>query len=179
MTPSKPMLFVSHVSEDRAVAMQVVAELEPRGIRCWIAPRDVRPGRPFDDEIAEAIETSVAMLLIFSERCNYNEYILREVTVASDNQKLIIPFRIEDAPPRKGLAVRLSNLHWIDGFMDRGLAVEELTQALSPSSDREQGSEQNKRKKQLEQEEQQRQRSYMGKYLSSIPTYTPVLTTRR
>ena len=69
MTTPEIFLFVSHVSEDRAAAMEIVEELERRGLRCWIAPRDVRPGRPFDDEIAAAIDSSRAMLLIFSERC--------------------------------------------------------------------------------------------------------------
>ena len=45
-------LFVSHVAENRVSAMEIVDELERRGTRCWIAPRDVRPGEPFDDEIA-------------------------------------------------------------------------------------------------------------------------------
>lgn len=49
-------LFVSHVSEDRPAALEIVGELEKRGIRCWIAPRNVRPGHPFDDEIVDAIE---------------------------------------------------------------------------------------------------------------------------
>jgi hypothetical protein len=44
-------LFVSHVSEDRSAALEIVGELERRGFRCWIAPRNVRPGKPFDDEI--------------------------------------------------------------------------------------------------------------------------------
>jgi WD40 repeat protein len=126
-------LFVSHVSEDRAAADEIVAELERRGIHCWIAPRDVRPGRPFDDEIAAAIDASRAMLLIFSERCNDSEYIRREVTVAGESQKIIIPFRIEDAQPRRGLRVRLSDLHWIDGFASRERAIDELTEKLSAS----------------------------------------------
>jgi TIR domain len=92
---SAEYLFVCHVSEDRPVALEVVEELERRGVRCWIAPRDVRPGMPFDDEIADAIEDSSAMLLIFSERCNEKQYIRREVTVAGESKKLIIPFRIE------------------------------------------------------------------------------------
>jgi hypothetical protein len=87
-------LFVSHVNEDRQAALEIVAELEGRDVPCWIAPRDVRPGRPFDDEIAEAIEASRAMLLIFSERCNEHDYIRREITVASESHKVIIPFRI-------------------------------------------------------------------------------------
>jgi hypothetical protein len=84
MTASDIFLFVSHVSEDRSAATEIVAELERRGVPCWMAPRNVRPGKPFDDEIAEAIDASRAILLIFSERCNDSEYIRREITVAGE-----------------------------------------------------------------------------------------------
>ena len=130
MMDSGQYLFVSHVSEDRAAALDIVKELERRGIGCWIAPRDVRPGRPFDDEIVDAIENSRAILLIFSELCNESEYIRREVTVAGESRKLIIPFRIEDAQPRRGLRVRLSDLHWLDGFVARERAIDELIREL-------------------------------------------------
>jgi hypothetical protein len=126
-------MFVSHVSEDRVSALEIVAELERRGIRCWIAPRDVRPGTPFDDEIANAIEASQAMLLIFSEHCNDSAYIRREVTVAGESQKVIIPFRIENAEPKHGLRVRLSDLHWLDGFASREGAVDELVKIFPAS----------------------------------------------
>ena len=129
----KMFLFVSHVSEDRDAALAVVAELERRGMRCWIAPRDVRPGKPFDDEIADAIDASAAMLLIFSERCNDSEYIRREVTVAGESHKVIIPFRIEDASPRRGLRVRLSDLHWIDGFVSRDRAIDDVMRTFGPA----------------------------------------------
>ncbi|MBV9375880.1 MAG: TIR domain-containing protein, partial [Alphaproteobacteria bacterium] len=118
------------VSEDRAEAMEIVAALERRNIRCWIAPRDVQPGHPFDDEISAAIDGCCAMLLVFSDRCNESEYIRREVTVAGESQKLVIPFRIENAQPKHGLRVRLADLHWIDGFIAREQAVEALAQAL-------------------------------------------------
>jgi WD40 repeat protein len=124
-------LFVSHVSEDRAVAMAIVGELERRGVKCWIAPRDVHPGQPFDDEIVDAIEASRAMLLVFSNHCNESDYIRREVTVAGESHKIIIPFRIEDVQPRRGLRVRLSDLHWIDGFVARERAIDELAEHLA------------------------------------------------
>jgi TIR domain-containing protein/von Hippel-Lindau disease tumor suppressor protein len=132
MTAAELFLFVSHVTEDRAAAMEVVEELERRGVRCWIAPRDVNPGKPFDNEIAAAIETSRAMLLIFSEHCNESDYIRREVTVAGESQKVIIPFRIENAQPKRGLRVRLSDLHWIDGFASRERAIDELVKTFHP-----------------------------------------------
>ena len=145
MSGSDLFLFVSHVSEDRAAALQVVGELERRGVRCWIAPRNVRAGKPFDDEIGDAIDACRAMLLIFSERCNDSDYIRREVTVAGEANKVVIPFRIENAQPKRGLRVRLADLHWIDAFVAReqaideamlakvrGQAVEEVIRTLGP-----------------------------------------------
>src|ERR1700733_1001187 len=137
MTPPL-FLFVSHVSEDRAASEAIVGELEHRGVKCWIAPRDVRPGKAFDNEIAYAIENCRAMLLIFSDHCNASEYIRREVTVAGDAGKVIIPFRIEDAQPRRGLRVRLSDLHWIDGFVSRERAIDQVVKTIDSTRVRQQ-----------------------------------------
>jgi hypothetical protein len=154
-------LFVSHVSEDRQAALEIVAELERRDIPCWIAPRDVRPGKPFDDEIAEAIEACRAMLLIFSDRCNEHEYIRREITVAGESRKVIIPYRIEDAQPRRGLRVRLSDLHWIDGFVSRERAVDQVVKTIDPARMRQQEEERRRAEEERRQheEEQRRQRT--------------------
>lgn len=131
MTERAPDFFGSHVSENRATALEIVEALEQRGMRCWIAPRDLRPGTPFDDEIAIAIEASRAMLLVFSDQCNDSEYIRREVTVAGDSQKVVIPFRIENAQPRKALRIRLSDLHWVGGFVSREWAIDEVIKTLA------------------------------------------------
>ena len=128
-------LFVSHVTEDRAAAMQVVEGLERRGIRCWVTPRDVEAGKAYDDEIAQAIDASRALLLIFSEHCNANEYIRREITFAGNARKLIIPFRIENVELKAGLAVRLADLHWIDGFVAREKALDEVQRTIRPRAD--------------------------------------------
>ena len=39
MTTDDFFLFVSYVSEDKSAAYEVIAELERRGARCWIAPQ--------------------------------------------------------------------------------------------------------------------------------------------
>jgi hypothetical protein len=149
-------LFVSHVSEDRPAALEIVDELERRGIPCWIAPRDVHPGKPFDDEIAEAIEACRAMLLVFSEHCNENEYIRREITVAGESQKIIIPFRIENAQPRRGLRVRLSDLHWIDGFVSRERAIDQVVRTIDPDWTRRQEQERRRAEERQRAHEQRR-----------------------
>ncbi|WP_423948599.1 toll/interleukin-1 receptor domain-containing protein, partial [Candidatus Binatus sp.] len=35
-------VFISHSARDKPYADAICAKLESRGIRCWIAPRDVR-----------------------------------------------------------------------------------------------------------------------------------------
>jgi uncharacterized membrane protein YhaH (DUF805 family) len=129
-----PYLFVSHVSENRSDAEKIVSELERRNAKCWIAPRDIPAGSSFDDAIAHAIENCSALLLVFSDKCNESDYIRREVTVAGEEQKLIIPLRIEKAEPKKALKIRLSDLHWIDAFVSREQAIDETLSVLHEKS---------------------------------------------
>jgi hypothetical protein len=72
-------VFISHSTNNRSVANAVCASLESVAIRCWIAPRDVMPGRSYSGEITRAIQQSRAFVLIFSEDSNNSEQVLREV----------------------------------------------------------------------------------------------------
>ncbi|MFC1913837.1 toll/interleukin-1 receptor domain-containing protein [Chloroflexota bacterium] len=38
-------VFISHSSRDRLIAEEVRTALESKNIRCWIAPKDVIPGK--------------------------------------------------------------------------------------------------------------------------------------
>ena len=76
------------------------------------------------------------VLLIFSESiATRANNIRREVTVAGESQKVVIPFRIENAQPKHGLRVRLSDLHWIDGFASRERAIDELVKTFHSPTD--------------------------------------------
>jgi TIR domain/Sulfatase-modifying factor enzyme 1 len=107
-------VFISHSTKNKAVADAVCATLEKAAIRCWIAPRDVQPGRPFAGEITRAINRSKAMVLIFSADSNSSPQILRELQLAADARLHIIPFRIEDLAPNEDLAYYLAGSHWFD-----------------------------------------------------------------
>lgn len=37
-------VFISYSSKDKKVADAIVADMEQHNIRCWYAPRDIRPG---------------------------------------------------------------------------------------------------------------------------------------
>src|SRR6516164_3478420 len=42
-------VFVSYSSKDKHIADAAVATLEAKGIRCWIAPRDIVPGKEWSE----------------------------------------------------------------------------------------------------------------------------------
>jgi hypothetical protein len=107
-------VFISHSTNNRPVANAVCAALERIGIRCWIAPRDVMPGRPYSGEITRAIQQSRAFVLIFSEHSNNSEQVLREVQLAANSRLHIIQFRIDPVVPSDDLEYYLSGPHWLD-----------------------------------------------------------------
>jgi Skp family chaperone for outer membrane proteins len=109
-------VFISHSSQDKPVADAVCAALENASIRCWIAPRDVQPGRSFAGEITRAIQRSKVMVLIFSAYSNTSEQVLREVQLAANSHLHIVQFRIADVLPNDDLEYYLSTPHWLDAL---------------------------------------------------------------
>src|SRR6266436_8339165 len=109
-------VFISHSSQDKPVADAVCAALEGGAIRCWMAPRDVQPGRTFAGEINRAIQRSKVMVLIFSAHSNTSEQVLREVQLAANSHLHIVQFRIQDVLPNEDLEYYLSAPHWLDAI---------------------------------------------------------------
>src|SRR5947207_10334604 len=107
-------VFISHSSNNRTIANAVCAALESIGIRCWIAARDVLPGRSYSGEITRAIQQSRAFVLIFSAHSNNSEQVLREVQLAANSRLHIVQFRIDAVVPSDDLEYYLSGPHWLD-----------------------------------------------------------------
>src|SRR6476469_2180543 len=107
-------VFISNSSNNRTIANAVCAALESAAIRCWIAPRDVMPGRSYSGEITRAIQQSRAFVLIFSEHSNNSEQVLREVQLAANSRLHIVQFRIDAVVPSDDLEYYLSGPHWLD-----------------------------------------------------------------
>ena len=108
--------FISYCSEDKKIADAVCGTLEANKIRCWIAPRDVGPGRTWSSAIIEAIGESAVMVVIFSKHSNASPQVLREIERAVNKGVAIIPFRVEDVVPSKDLEYFISSCHWLDAM---------------------------------------------------------------
>ena len=109
-------VFISHSQADKPAADAACAALEARGIRCWIAPRDIEPGQDWAASIVRAIRGSKIMLLVFSRDANQSIQVQREVERAANSGKVILPLRIDDVVPDEALEYYLSTPHWLDAI---------------------------------------------------------------
>jgi len=109
-------VFISYSSKDKPAADAACAVLESKGIRCWIAPRDIIPGTDWGESIIDALTQSRAFVLVFSSHANSSPQIKREVERAVNHGLPVIPLRIEDVAPIKSLEYFISSPHWLDAF---------------------------------------------------------------
>jgi hypothetical protein len=52
----KRTVFISHSSKDKAIGNEICRFLEANGISCWIASRDVTPGKNYGAAIIDSIK---------------------------------------------------------------------------------------------------------------------------
>jgi hypothetical protein len=109
-------VFISYSSKDKRVADAMCNKLESNGIRCWIAPRNIRAGMDWGGAIMHAINNCQLMVLVFSSNANASQPIKREVERAMSKGVMVVPFRIEDVQPAGSLEFYLSTSHWLDAL---------------------------------------------------------------
>ncbi len=124
-------VFISYASADQDTANKLVSEIERRGIPCWISSRNIRPGEDYQRAIVTAIETSGAVLLLFSQHANESVEIPKELAIASKFRKTIIPARVEDIVPSGSFAYQITTAQFIDLFRGFEKQVEELCAYLA------------------------------------------------
>jgi len=108
------VVFVSHAEQDRVVADAVCAELESKGIPCWVAHRNIVAGQTWGKAIIDAIAQSRLMVLIFSSHANHSPHVTREAERALHRGVPILPIRIENVMPSEDLEYYLSATHWLE-----------------------------------------------------------------
>lgn len=126
-------VFISYSSKNKEAALAICHVLEQNEIRCWIAPRNIPPGLDYGDVIDEAIKTCKTVVVIFSETAAASQYVKSEINVAFEEQKTIIPFRLDDTPLKGQNRLILNKTHWIDAYPDYKTKFNDLVSAVALS----------------------------------------------
>ena len=93
---SEKIVFISYSSKEMETAVLVCNYLEEQGIVCWIAPRNIEAGANYASQIVAAIRRCDTLVMLASESTNVSGHVSNEVSIAFDNKKNIIPFKLHD-----------------------------------------------------------------------------------
>lgn len=129
---SEMSLFVSYATNDASEKAQaLVRALEASGQKCWIAPRDIRPGLSYPSEIMQAIKGASGVILFLSQGANESRDVLQEVQAAHDARKTIAPVDIFGGKLVDGLQYYLGDRHKISWTTAASVASE-LNRTFKP-----------------------------------------------
>ena len=106
-------IFLSHSSQDKAVADKLCEELEAKGLKCWIAPRDIIPGSEWAAAISNAISETRVMIVIYSKNSAASTQVPKELNIAEKKGKFIIPYKIDDTELTGAFDYFFTGAHWI------------------------------------------------------------------
>ena len=126
-------VFISYSSQDKEAAQAICHVLEQNEIRCWMAPRNIPPGTDYGDVIDDAIGSCKVVVVIFSETAAQSQYVKSEINIAFEEQKTIIPFRLDETPLKGQNRLILNKTHWIDAYPDYKTKFNDLVRAVALS----------------------------------------------
>ena len=118
--------FISYSSSDIERVEQICALLKEEKATYWLAREHIRPGEEHARAIPRAIRNSRVVLVAFSKTADRSRHISRELTLADDYGKKIIPVRLEKYEP-KNLKYYLKTAQWVEFH---GISADGGTQQL-------------------------------------------------
>lgn len=107
-------VFISHSSKDAALAGEVCSHIEAGGHSCFLAPRDIRSGYEYAEEIINGIDSADVILLLLSEAANSSPHVLREIERAVSKKKSIIVYKLEEVTLSKSMEYFLMTHQWLN-----------------------------------------------------------------
>ena len=121
-------IFVSYASGDRALVEQVVSLIEEAGMKVWW-DRDLRAGTSWREDIAARLQSSAAVLTLWTERSVASKPVIEEAAHAQRSRKLVHA-RLDDSSLPYGFSeTQYADLRRWDGSGTH-LEMRRLIQAL-------------------------------------------------
>ena len=91
--------FISYSTKDEGFVRRLYDELQNKGVRCWFATHDMRPGRKLHEQIDQAIRVYEKLLLVLSPNSVHSEWVKTEIAKArqreiKEKKRILFPIRL-------------------------------------------------------------------------------------
>ena len=107
-------VFISYSRNDSQKTDEIVRALERVNLKCWIDRSGHYSGKNYKSEIVGKIRHSQIVLFVSSENSNKSENVIKEISVAVELQKHIIPIRLDYSSYADSIAYDLIGIDYIN-----------------------------------------------------------------
>ena len=105
-----PDIFISYSRRDSPHAISLAEKLSALGFNVWIDQTGIGGAEKWSAEIVDAIEAAQAIILLLSGESNRSQNVAREIALASEQNKMILPVEIEQVELQRELKYPLAGL---------------------------------------------------------------------
>ena len=124
-------VFISYSRKDSAVVNRFVKEIVAAGYTIWMDVDGIETGDEFKKKIVSAIKGSQVFVFFSSKDSNVSPWTVKEVNVAVNLKKTIIPIKLDNAVYDDSILFDLAGLDYIQCNNDRdSVAISKLTGVL-------------------------------------------------
>ena len=126
-------VFISYARSDREKVMPIVGILRSAGVSIWIDEGKIDAATLWSEEIVDAINNCKVMIVMLSKNSTSSENVVKEVMLASENKKQILPVYIESTDVPRKLQYQLAGIQHLEVSESN---IEDLSENLSRSLNR-------------------------------------------
>ena len=120
-------IFTSYSREDALFVDNISNQLKSTGLEVWTDRFEIEGGQYWRTEIIQAIRKCDAVILILSPQSSKSKYVIKEVTIADENDKRIIPILYQKCKIPTETEFALTGIHIIDfTIQDKTQATKQL-----------------------------------------------------
>ena len=123
-------VFISYSTKDQLEADLVKRVLESNGISCWMAPGNIPSGSNYAREIPGAIRQTRIFLLLLSRAAQASKWVPKELDLAVNEMKVIIPFMLEDCEILDEFNFYLIGAQRLNAYCQRAEALQVLVNRI-------------------------------------------------
>lgn len=123
-------LFFSYSRKDTEKADVLCRLLDAMDIPYWIDRDGVYSGSNFKELIVKAISTTDIVLFLSSEHSNKSTNVAKEISIADQYNKIIIPVRLDSSPMHPKIAYDLVGIDFVDLFSFDEKSIAKLKSAI-------------------------------------------------
>jgi len=125
-----PEVFISYSRNDQEKVCRVAEKLKAHGLKIWIDHQGIEGATRWSEEIVTALEGAKVMVLFASGRAFASKNVARELALASESDKNILPVFLEQVKIPASMKYQLAGIQHLDASQD---SVDELASRIVQS----------------------------------------------